>query len=137
LTNFLNNPSYENKNPQLFNLRDVHRLLVTRWNIWLCYDYGRTSRMKFQLGPYDRIDQHHMYDLIRAYMQSVNGYVEPEYIIIHPNTFYKIMQAVGEAGDEFRMRVMTWSMDKGEKMKMYGVSVIQSFDVEEDFVIIT
>jgi hypothetical protein len=41
LTNFLNNPSYENKNPQLINLRDVHRLLVTRWNIWLCYDYGR------------------------------------------------------------------------------------------------
>jgi hypothetical protein len=45
LTNFLNNPSYENKNPQHFNLRDVHRLLVTRWNIWLCYDYGRKSRM--------------------------------------------------------------------------------------------
>jgi hypothetical protein len=44
--NFLNNPSYENKNPQLFNLRDVHRLLVTRWNIWLCYDYGRKNRMK-------------------------------------------------------------------------------------------
>ena len=93
--------------------------------------------MKFQLGPDDRIDQHHMYDLMRAYMKSVNGYVEPEYIIIHPNTFYKIMQAVGEAGDEFRVRVMTWNMDKGEKMKMYGVSVIQSFDVEEDFVIIT
>lgn len=92
--------------------------------------------MKFQLGPNDRIDQHHMYGLIRTYMESVKGYVEPEYIIIHPETFYKIMQAVGEAGDEFMMKVIGWNQGT-ERIKMYGVSVIRSFDVEEDFVIIT
>lgn len=90
--------------------------------------------MKFKLGKDDRIDQHCMYDLIQTYMNSTKGYVDPEYIIIHPATFYKIMQAVGEAGNEFRMKVMNWP---DGKTKMYGVDVIRSTDVEEDFVIIT
>jgi hypothetical protein len=93
--------------------------------------------MKFQLTEKDHLEQHHMYSLIRAYAEDNDGKM-PEYIIVHPATYHKIIMLTNERNDSYNFNVVQFSY-KDEKpfTKLYGIDFIRSQDVEEGFVIIT
>jgi hypothetical protein len=93
--------------------------------------------MKFQLGEKDYLEKHHLYGLIVNYARENHG-THPEYIIVHPATYYKIIMLTNERNDEFAYHVVDFrhGIEK-PATKIYGINFIRSADVEEDFVILT
>lgn len=93
--------------------------------------------MKYQLGPKDYLEKHHIYSLIWNHMQEHNG-DRSEYIIVHPATYHKIIMLTNERNDDLICSVVQFDY-KSEKpvTTIYGVSFIRSFDIEEDFIIVT
>lgn len=92
--------------------------------------------MKFQLTGTDFIENHHIYEMIHNFMMVNEGNRKPEYIIIHPATDYKIQAAVS-VHTELAYSVINRSYtDDQPKITLYGVSLLRSHDVEEDFILI-
>lgn len=94
--------------------------------------------MKFQLGEKDYLEKHHLYGLISRYYNENIGH-QPEYIIVHPSTWHKIVMLTNERRDDFTYSVYPWNYanEKGPKHTLYGIAFIRSEDVEPDFIIIT
>lgn len=93
--------------------------------------------MKFMLGEKDYLEKHHIYSLIVQYRRENEGH-NPEYVIVHPATYHKIVMATNERNDDFLYTVMAFN-HRSEKpfVTIYGLAFIRSEDVEPDFIIIT
>ena len=93
--------------------------------------------MKFKLGEKDYLEPHHLYGLIDRYYSENNG-TQPEYIIVHPATWHKIVMLTNERADNFTYQVFEFNLNSEKaKYTLYGIAFIRSEDVEPDFVIVT
>lgn len=93
--------------------------------------------MKFMLGEKDYLQKHHIYGLIVDYARKNRG-EQPEYVIVHPATYHKIIMLTNERNDDFNYPVIHFDFTKERPVTtIYGISFIRSSDVEEGFVIIT
>ena len=92
--------------------------------------------MKLMLNEKDYLEKHHLYGLIHSYYEN-NG-KQPEYIIVHPKTWHKIVMLTNERGDDYNYSVIQFDYKNNKQItKIYGIAFIRSDDVEEDFIIIT
>lgn len=92
--------------------------------------------MKFLLGEKDYLEKHHLFGLIQEYIQQNDG-KQPEYVIVHPETYHKILMTTNERNDDFMYSVVQFNYTKEKPVTtIYGLSFIRSHDVEADFVII-
>lgn len=93
--------------------------------------------MKFQLTEKDHLEKHHIYGLIQQYAWDNDGH-QPEYIIVHPATYHKIIMLTNERNDDFTYSILHFNhIEKGPAVTLYGIAFIRSADIEEGFVIIT
>lgn len=93
--------------------------------------------MKYQLGEKDYLEKHHIWGLIHRYIEDNDG-KNPEYIIVHPATYHKIIMATNERNDDFNYSVIQLNYQQEKPITtLYGVSFIRSGDVEIDFIIVT
>lgn len=93
--------------------------------------------MKLLLRESDYLERDHLYGIIRDYMQDNDGRT-PEYIIVHPATFHKIIMLTNERRDDVSFQVINYRYDHDRPhTTIYGIAFIRSEDVEPDFVIIT
>lgn len=93
--------------------------------------------MKFSLTENDHLERHHIYGLIQRYIRDHHG-EQPEYIIVHPATFHKIIMVTNERQDDFTYPVVNFQYRvKNPPVTIYGIAFIKSMEVEEDFIIVT
>ena len=92
------------------------------------------SGMKFQLTEKDHLEKHHIWGLVQNYYRE--NHHQPEYIIVHPATYHKILMLTNERNDEFSYPVIQFNYNS-ERLTMYGINFIRSEDVEEGFLILT
>lgn len=93
--------------------------------------------MKFLLGEKDYLEKHHLFGLIQEYIQQNDG-KRPEYVIVHPETYHKILMTTNERNDDFLYSHVQFNYTNEKPVTtIYGISFIRSSDVEVDFVIIT
>lgn len=96
-----------------------------------------TGDMKFQLTEKDHLEEHHLYDLIYRYVEDHNG-EQPEYVIVHPATYHKIIMLTNGMNHDFSYPVVQFDhREDRPKTTIYGIAFIRSSDVEEGFVIVT
>jgi hypothetical protein len=89
--------------------------------------------MKFQLTGADLLETHHIYGLIHNFMQDNHG-KEPTYIILHPETSYRIQAQISQH-DALLFSVIRYNYQQEKpKTTLYGITLIRSYDVEEDFI---
>jgi hypothetical protein len=95
--------------------------------------------MKFFLK--ETISYDEIYSSVRSYIQDGDGR-RPSYLLIHPETRHKIMIASHDVERGMQYRIIEQVITKDENHpiksaeKIFGLYLIQSMDVEPDFMIV-
>lgn len=92
--------------------------------------------MKCLLTEKDRLEKHHIWGLIINYTYENHG-KRPEYVVVHPATYHKIIMCTNENNADFMYEVIQFNYHKEKPVTtIYGISFIRSEDIEEDFIVL-